>query len=564
MNKKMLINSMGPLEIRVALVENDRLEAFHVEAIMQEKTRGNIYKALVVGVEPRLQAVFLDYGVLRHGFLHIAEVRSDLYSSNKIFENNMPQIEEVFEIGQEILVQILKEESTTKGASLTTFFSIPGQNLVLTVGREGRGVSRKLDSEAERDRLKDILTETTLPSNMGLIARTASEGCSKRELQVNCKLLVKLWNDIKRRADKVNAPILVHHEEELVVRAVRDLLTSDISEVVVDNSEMFIQLRDFLAVINPRRKNILKLHREKKSIFNKYGIDGQLKSIYQPTVYLNSGGSVVIQSTEALVSIDVNSGRAVMGDDVDAIALTVNQEAAIEIARQLRLRDLGGLIVIDFMDMREQKYQTLMLKGFKKALKKDKAKITLGNISRFGLLELSRQQVRPPLDFGAIRVCPFCQGRGSVRTQEALAQSILSSIKRKIKYFEGGVCIHLSSEIAAYLLNTCRAELQELEAIRGGACLEIYPDPQLNQEDIYMEQIKRMSEVLYLEQVDKVPDEICIEQEEKFLGDIFLEQVKIERYPGQYPVLFETISFRSTKNIIEKKVKNSKKIYNII
>jgi ribonuclease E len=305
----------------------------------------------------------------------------------------LPHIQDVLKKGQDVLVQVVKEETGNKGASLTTFFSIPGQSLVLTVGREGRGVSRKLESDAERDRLKTILGEIQLPPQVGIIARTASEARSKRDLQANCRLLVKLWEDIGKRTKKAKAPALIHREEELAVRAVRDHFTSDVAEIVVDDPEVFARVRDFLALTNPRRKDALKLHREKRPIFAKHDVEGQLESVYQPVVRLNCGGSIVIQPTEALVSVDVNSGKAVKGGDIEATALTVNLEAAQEIARQLRLRDLGGLIVIDFIDMRDRKHQAAVQKALKDELKKDKAKVTLGRISRFGLLELDRKSV---------------------------------------------------------------------------------------------------------------------------------------------------------------------------
>ncbi len=486
MIKKMLINATDPQELRVALVADGRLEAFHVETAAREQTRGNIYKALVVNVEPSLQAAFLDYGAPRHGFLQITDLRPDLYPPGKAPERGLPHIQDVLKKGQEILVQVVKEETGTKGASLTTFFSIPGQSLVLTVGREGRGVSRKLESDAERDRLKDILAEAQLPPLVGIIARTASEGRSKRDLQANCRLLLKVWDDIQKRGQKAKAPALIHREEELAVRAVRDLFTSDVAEIVVDDSEVFARVRDFLALTNPRRKDALKLHREKRPIFARHDIEDQLESVYQPTVRLNCGGSIVIQPTEALVSVDVNSGKAIRGGDIEATALNVNQEAAQEIARQLRLRDLGGLIVIDFIDMRDRKHQAQVQKVLKEELKKDKAKITLGRLSRFGLLELSRQRIRPPIDFGATRACPVCQGRGLVRTLEALARGALRSIGPKMKGFEGGVRARLAPEIASYLQNARRAELLDLEA-EHGVSLEVFADPHLGLEEVRLE-----------------------------------------------------------------------------
>ncbi|MFH1034214.1 MAG: Rne/Rng family ribonuclease [Pseudomonadota bacterium] len=485
MVKKMLINAVDPEELRVALVEDGRLEAFYVETAAREQTRGNIYKGVVANVEPSLQAAFIDYGAPRHGFLQITDVRNDLFGA-KAPEKGLPPIQEVLRRGQEILVQVVKEETGNKGASLTTFFSIPGQSLVLTPGRESQGVSRKIESDSERTRLKAIVAEMRLDTELGIIARTASEGRSKRDLLANAKLLQRLWEDIEKRGRQAKAPALIHREEELAVRTVRDLFTSEVEEVLVDNPEVFVRLEDFISLVNPRRKKALKLYREKRPIFSKYDIEQQLESIYQPYVRLDCGGSIVIHPTEALVSVDVNSGKAIKGKEIEETALVVNLEAAAEIARQLRLRDLGGLIVIDFIDMRDRKHQAKVHKALKDELKKDKAKVTVGRISRFGLLELSRQRIRPPIDFGATRLCPHCQGRGMLRTVEALGRTVLRQLGRKIVRGDGAVRVRLASEVALYLANAKRAELCQLEA-KTGVCLELTPDPACPPEEFYVE-----------------------------------------------------------------------------
>lgn len=485
MVKKMLINAVDPEELRVALVEDGRLEAFYVETAAREQTRGNIYKGVVANVEPSLQAAFIDYGAPRHGFLQITDVRNDLFGP-KAPEKGLPPIQEVLKRGQEIMVQVVKEETGNKGASLTTFFSIPGQSLVLTPGRESQGVSRKIESDAERSRLKAIVAEMRLDTELGIIARTASEGRSKRDLLANVKLLQRLWEDIQKRGRQAKAPSLIHREEELAVRTVRDLFTSEVEEVLVDNPEVFARLEDFISLVNPRRKKALKLYREKRPIFSKYDIEQQLESIYQPYVRLDCGGSIVIHPTEALVSVDVNSGKAIKGKEIEETALVVNLEAAKEIARQLRLRDLGGLIVIDFIDMRDRKHQAKVHKALKDELKKDKAKVTVGRISRFGLLELSRQRIRPPIDFGATRICPHCQGRGMLRTVEALGRTVLRQLGRKIARGDGALRVRLATEVATYLANAKRAELCQLEA-KTGVCLEVVPDPVCLPEEVHLE-----------------------------------------------------------------------------
>ncbi len=486
MVKKMLINALDPEELRVALVEDGRLEAFYVEMAAREQTRGNIYKGVVANVEPSLQAAFIEYGASRHGFLQISDVRPDLFPPGKTPAKGLPSIQEVLRKGQELLVQVVKEETVTKGAALTTFFSIPGQSLVLTPGRDHLGVSRKIESDAERKRLKEILDELNLPAELGIISRTASEGRSKRDVLANARLLLRLWEDIQKRGRQAKAPALIHREEELAVRTVRDLFTSEVNEVLVDDPEVFARLEEFVGLVNPRRKKALKLYRDKRPIFSKYDVEQQLESVYQPVVQLKCGGSIVISPTEALVAVDVNSGKAIKGKEIEETALTVNLEAAGEIARQLRLRDLGGLIVIDFIDMRDRKHQAEVQKRLKEELKKDKAKVTVGRISRFGLLELSRQRIRPPIDFGATKVCPHCQGRGMVRTSEALGRMVLRTLARKLNRGEGPMRLRLAPAMAHHLQNTKRAELAALEA-RLGVCLEVQADAELTHEDLRLE-----------------------------------------------------------------------------
>lgn len=484
MIKKMLINASDQEELRVAIVEDGKLEGFFVETAAREQTRGNIYKGVVANIEPSLQAAFIDYGGERHGFLQIGDILPDLYVSERKTDRGLPPIKEVLRRGQEFMVQVVKEETGLKGASLTTYLSLPGQVLVLAVGRDAWGVSRKIENESERNRLKKILGEIKVREGFGVIARTAAEGRSKKDISAEVRMLQRLWDDLKKSAQKVKAPSLIHKEQELAVRTVRDLFTSDVTEILVDDADAHARVQRFVGLVNPRRRKAVKLYREQRPIFAKYEIEEQLQSIYQQQVRMASGASLVIHPTEALVSVDVNSGKAIKGKEIEDTALNVNLEAAAEIARQLRLRDLGGLIVIDFIDMRERKHQRQVLKTLKDELKKDKAKVTVGSFSRFGLIELSRQRIRPPVDFGATRTCPHCLGRGILRTPEAVGRSVLRSLERKLtKDCKGSLKVSLAPETAHYLANAKRADLARLEA-KTGVCLEIVAERGMGPEEV--------------------------------------------------------------------------------
>jgi ribonuclease E len=478
MSQKMLINAKDSEELRVARVEDGQLEAFYVETAARRQTRGNIYKGVVANIEPSLGAAFIDYGQPRHGFLQSGDIEPGLWPENR--RGHETSIKDILRRGQELLVQVVKEPLGSKGSSLTTYLSVPGQALVLTMGRHLAGVSRKLEDETERKRLKAIVTEINLPLNLGIIARTAAAGRSKRELTASAKLLLRLFNDILKRGESAPARSLINCEEELAVRTVRDLFTNEVDEILVDNPEVLERIREFIILVNPRRANALRLYREQKPIFGKYDIEKQLESIYSPKVALPGGGSLVIHSTEALVSIDVNSGKALKGRELEETALAVNLEAAREIARQLRLRDLGGLVVIDFIDMRESKAKTQVQKILKEALKRDKAKTEMGRLSRFGLLELSRQRIRPSIEHGDMIICPHCQGRGILRTLEAAARLVLRALNQQLA--KGDLRLTVNPEIARYLQNQRRAKLAALEA-EYHICLEVAPDPALGAEE---------------------------------------------------------------------------------
>lgn len=463
--KKMLINAIHPEECRVAIVEDGRLEGFDIETSAKELIKGNIYKGIVVKIEPSLQAAFVNYGPFRHGFLPMTEIQPEYYLKEKVEElKGRPRIQDVLSQGQELLVQVEKEERDGKGASLTTYISLPGRYLVLMPGEKKVGISRKIEDETQRERLKAILEELNPPKEMGFIIRTAGMDRSKRELAADLSYLLSLWDAILKKSRELSAPSLVFQEQDLATRAIRDYFDPDITEVLIDDLEVYKRVSSFFKAFMPRYERRVKFHRERRPIFSKFNLEDQIKTIYEMKVNLKSGGSIVINPTEALVSIDVNSGKKKGERDIEETALKTNLEAAEEIARQLRLRDLGGLIVIDFIDMRDKKNVAEVEKRLKAALKKDKAKIDMGRISRFGLLEMSRQRVKPTVSEVSYITCTYCQGRGSVRSDESLAISILRRIqagvaKGNISYVRGT----LPLDVASYLLNQKREELLRLE-----------------------------------------------------------------------------------------------------
>jgi len=374
---------------------------------------------------------------------------------------------------------------------LTTYISLPGRDLVLTPGQPGVGISRKIEDETERDRLKSILSQLKVPEEIGTIVRTAGEGKKKQELAQNMESLLRLWGEIRTRAMEQPAPSLVYKEMDLAIRTIRDLFTPDIQEILIDNNDIFKQVRDFLGIIAPRQRNQVKLYKETRPIFSKHQVENQIETIFQNRVKLKSGGHIVIDPTEALVAVDVNSGRSIKERQIEETAFKTNLEAAEEIARQLRLRDLGGLIVIDFIDMKGAKYQNEVVKAVKNHLKRDKARTTVSRISKFGLLELSRQRIRPPIQFGTYYTCPTCQGKGLIRSIETLALMYLRKISLGIsKGTIASVNGELPLEVANYLLNRKREELARLEE-RHRVSIFLEGKPHLMPEDGKLEFLKK-------------------------------------------------------------------------
>jgi ribonuclease E len=466
MSKKMLVNATQPEENRVAIVEDGILTELDIEVVGREQTRGNIYKATVVRVESGLQAAFVDYGGLRLGFLQMGEIHPDLFKAADPNEERKGRlrINDVLRRGQEILVQVVKGERGNKGAALTTFLSLAGRYMVLMPESDSTGVSRKIEEDSVRKKLKATMNSLDLPKNMGYIVRTAGVDQTKEELKRDFDYLVRVYENILALSKKAKAPALIYKESNLVIRSIRDYFTPDIDEVLVDDPKVAQEAKDFLQQVMPECVKLVKLHQEKRPIFSRYQIEEQIEIISRNKVLLPSGGSIVIDRTEALVAIDVNSGKMAGEHGVEATAYKTNLEAATEIGRQLRLRDLGGLVVIDFIDMRERKNNRDVEKAIKDSMKTDKAKVSFGKISSFGLLEMSRQRIKDALAEGTFLICPHCEGSGRLKSPEAQAVAALRKIQGGIaKGHIARIEVDIPLDAANYLLNAMRDELFELE-----------------------------------------------------------------------------------------------------
>jgi len=479
MKTKMLINAVDPEEYRIAFLKDGRLEAFQIETSTAEQKVGNIYKGVVERIEPKLQSCFVDFGSDRNGFLGMTDIHPEYYqmdlSSWK--DQNHPPIEKALKKGQELLVQVTKEMPGHKGDQLTTYISLAGRYVVLTPGRTINGVSRKIEDEEERDRLKSIMTQLKLPEDLGYIVRTVAAGQSKRELSKDLNRLVRMWKTLREKVQAAPARSLLHKEQDLCFRTLRDSYTSDIDEILVDDRETYEKIQEYMKIISPREQDRVKLYEESRPLFDQYEIEQQIESIYGNKVYLKHGGSIVLSPTEALIAIDVNSGRGKGGSDTETMIFNTNLEAAREIARQLRLRDLGGLIVIDFIDMRESKHIREVEKVLREELKKDRAKVDTSHISKFGLMEISRQRLRPSIESKSYQTCRMCDGRGIVISVESAAVSTLRRIqmgvsKGNVSRVEGT----LNAEVAGYLQNRKRKELADIEK-RYGVTILLHADP---------------------------------------------------------------------------------------
>jgi ribonuclease E len=464
----MLVNMTDPEECRVAVVEDGRLEELFIERESSEHHVGNVYKGRVENVEPSIQAAFVDCGLERNGFLHVSDVNSDYFKQARAKKEqqgqHFPKLQNVLHRGQEVVVQVTKSGIGTKGPALTTYLSLAGRYLVLMPSIKRHGVSRKIEDEQKRLRLKSILQEMKMPDDMGVIVRTAGEGHSKRELQRDLNYLLRLYSAIEKRIRQSKAPSLIYQESDLVTRVIRDFFTPETDEIIVDNELVHRKADDFLKGVMPRYAERIKLYSGAEPLFHAQGIEEQIENIYARRVDLPGGGYVVIDQTEALVAIDVNSGSYRERSDPEQSAYHLNMRAAGEVARQLRLRDLGGVIVIDFIDMFDQKHRRDVEKELQDALKKDKARYRVLRISDFGIVEMTRQRMRPSVRRSLFLECPHCKGTGVMRTVESVAASVLRQLALILSRDEVARAeVSAPAAVVSYLNNSKRRDLADVE-----------------------------------------------------------------------------------------------------
>ncbi len=461
--KRMLINATQVEETRIALVDGQTLYDLDVETPHHQKKKANIYKGRITRVEPSLEAAFVDYGSERHGFLPFKEVAEEYFPKNKS-ESGRLSIRDVLKEGQEIIVQVQKEERGNKGAALTTQITLAGPYVVMMPNNpKAGGISRRIEGD-DRSGIRDTLRDLNTPDGMGLIIRTAGVGKNTEELQWGVNYLVQLWEAVKKASTEKAAPFLIHQESDIVILAIRDYLRQDIGEIIIDNMEVFHKARDFIQHVMPQQVYKVKPYQDTIPLFTRFQIESQIESAYQREVTLPSGGSIVIDITEALTAIDINSSRATKGSDIEDTAFNTNMEAATEIARQLRLRDLGGLVVIDFIDMHSNRHQRDVENRMRDSVKSDRARVQIGKISRFGLLEMSRQRLRPSIEESTQIVCPRCHGVGVIRGVESLGLSILRLLEEEsMKEQTRRVTVQLPVDVATFLLNEKRNQIIKIE-----------------------------------------------------------------------------------------------------
>jgi len=495
MKKEMLVNALQPEESRIAIVENGVLEELYIERNSLENFVGNIYKGRVVNIEPSIQAAFVDFGVGRNGFLHVSDVEYQYYKHlagpggsvparpdddddeeeddrpqrgkkrfNERSVRNKPPIQEIFKRGSEVLVQVIKEGIGTKGPTLSTYISIPGRYLVLMPGLQRVGVSRKITDEATRRQLRTILEALNPPEGLGFIIRTAGIERSQKDLQRDLNYLLRLWKVIVRRIKKTRAPVDIYQESDMVIRTIRDIYNAEIETIWIDEPETFERAREFLKVVLPRHANRLQLYEGKEPIFHKYRIEDEITRIQQRHVPLVGGGSLVIDQTEALVAIDVNSGNFRADNDAEETAYQMNLRAAAEICRQIRLRDLGGVIVNDFIDMREERHRRGVERALRDAIRRDRARSKILRISPFGLIEMTRQRIRPSLRRSVYEDCPCCRGTALVKTAESVAIEVVRLLLNSIHRDNvAKITVEVHDRVGAYLNNRKRKDLISFE-----------------------------------------------------------------------------------------------------
>ncbi|GAA6133530.1 hypothetical protein NBRC116188_03190 [Oceaniserpentilla sp. 4NH20-0058] len=503
--KRMLINATQSEELRVALVDGQRLYDLDIEPTTREQKKANIYKGKITRIEPSLEAAFVDFGAERHGFLPLKEISREYFKTSV---SGRPNIKEVIEEGQEVIVQVDKEERGNKGAALTTMISLAGRYLVLMPNNaRAGGISRRIEGD-ERNQIRDAMREVNVPNNMGAIVRTAGIGRASEELQWDLDYLAQLWDAIKGAYERRQAPCLLLQESNVVIRAIRDYLRQDIGEVLIDDKTVYEEAQSFVQAVMPQYENKIKLYEDSTPLFSRYQIEAQIETAFQREVKLPSGGSIVIDTTEALISIDINSSRATKGTDIEDTAVNTNLEAADEIARQLRLRDIGGLIVIDFIDMMSNKNQREVENRMKDALEIDRARVQVGRISRFGLLEMSRQRLRPSLGETSGHVCPRCEGTGFIRDMRSLSLSLIRLIEEEASK-ENTIQVRTTVplEVATFLTNDKRQEIMTIEQ-RHKAQILIIPNPNFHTPHFEVARIRSGEN-----QFDPVSFEINYEQE---------------------------------------------------
>ncbi|MFN5166383.1 MAG: ribonuclease E/G, partial [Pseudomonadota bacterium] len=486
--KRMLINATQPEERRLAIVDGQKLLDFETEIEGREQRKGNIYKAVVTRVEPSLEACFVDYGEDRHGFLPFKEISRQYFREGVSARD--ATIKDAVREGQELLVQVEKEERGNKGAALTTFVSLAGRYLVLMPNNpRGGGVSRRIEGE-QREELKDNLEQLEYPKGMSLIARTAGIGRSAAELQWDLNYMLKLWEAIDSAGKAGKGAFLIYQESSLVIRAIRDYFTADIGEILIDTDDIYEQAHQFMNHVMPDNAHRVKRYRDDAPLFSRFQIEHQIETAFSRTVNLPSGGAIVIDHTEALVAVDVNSARATRGGDIEETATRTNLEAADEIARQMRLRDLGGLIVVDFIDMEESKNRRDVEQRLRDALRYDRARVQLSSISKFGLLELSRQRLRPALSEGSHITCPRCNGTGHIRDTESSALQILRMVQEEsMKDNTAAVHVQVPVEVTSFLLNEKRAEIGKIE-LKQRVTVLLVPNKHLETPNYKLERLR--------------------------------------------------------------------------
>lgn len=510
MKKEMLINASQAEEIRIAILEDGRLEELYTERASQNNFAGNIYKGRIVNIEPSIQAAFVDFGVGKNGFLHISDVEpsyfrqggydpAELAEQERRDRQNQPRdgrrpnfsslrprfkppIQELFQRGDEVLVQVIKEGIGNKGPTLSTYISIPGRYVVLMPALGRVGVSRKIEDEAERRKLKDYLFELKPPKGLGFIVRTAGAGRSRRELSRDLAYLLRLWKAISKKLLTTSGPGEIFEESDIIIRTIRDIVSTDMDTILVDGEEAYLRAREFLKMVMPRQASTLQHYTGKDPLFHKYKLEDEIASIHRREVPLPEGGSIVIDQTEALVAIDVNSGTFRINDSADETSYRVNIAAAKEIARQLRLRDLGGVIVNDFIDMRRERHRRGVETALRDAMKRDRARTRILRTSPFGLVEMTRQRIRPSLKKTMYNDCPCCSGRGVVKTEESMALDVIRMLMLATQQPRArSVTVRVNEQVASYLNNQRRKSIIDLEGdgkirieIRGSDT--VYPE----------------------------------------------------------------------------------------